>query len=159
LEATTADALPSASRITGFFRSLPLLAPRVVNATWAYPCHATSGSSVSVLLPGVGLAVAFYYGITAFACVWYFRRTHFTMRGLLPLLGGIGMAAAFIKSAIDMVDPEYGYTTFGPIGGVFVIGVAVLALGVPRMIACAVRFRAFFRAETLNDSMRRRRSW
>jgi hypothetical protein len=73
------------------------------------------------------------------------------MRGLFPLLGGIGMAAAFIKSAIDMVDPDYGFTTFGPIGGVFVIGVGMLALGVPLMIACAVRLRAFFRGETLNE--------
>jgi hypothetical protein len=61
------------------------------------------------------------------------------------------MAAAFIKSVIDTVDPEYGYTTFGPIGGVFVIGVGMLALGVPLMIACAVRFRAFFGGETLNE--------
>jgi hypothetical protein len=76
---------------------------------------------------------------------------HFFMRGLFPLLGGIGMAAVFIKSAIDMVNPDYGFTTFGTIGGVFVIGVGVLALGVPLMIACAVRLRAFFRGETLNE--------
>jgi amino acid transporter len=116
-----------------------------------------SANALADSIASLGLAVAFYYGITAFACVWYFRRTlftsarHFFMRGLLPLLGGIGMAAAFIKSVIDMVDPEYGYTTFGPIGGVFVIGVGMLALGVPLMIACAVRFRAFFRGETLNE--------
>src|SRR5688572_3906671 len=51
----------------------------------------------------------------------------------------------------DMLDPEYGFTVFGPIGGVFVIGIGMLALGVPLMIACAVRFRAFFRGETLNE--------
>jgi hypothetical protein len=50
-----------------------------------------------------------------------------------------------------MLDPEYGFTAFGPVGGVFVIGVGMLALGVPLMIACAVRFRAFFRGETLNE--------
>jgi predicted phage tail protein len=59
--------------------------------------------------------------------------------------------AAFIKSAIDMVDQEYGFTAFGPVGGVFVIGIGMLALGVPLMIACAVRFRAFFRGETLKE--------
>jgi hypothetical protein len=54
-------------------------------------------------IASLGLAVAFYYGITAFSCVRYFRRTLFTsarhcfMRGLLPLLGGIGMAAAFYR--------------------------------------------------------------
>ena len=76
---------------------------------------------------------------------------HFFMRGLLPLLGGIGTAAAFIESAKDMIDPDYGFTSFGPISGVFVIGVGMLALGVPLMIACAVRLRAFFRGETLNE--------
>jgi|SRR5512133_1651470 hypothetical protein len=50
-----------------------------------------------------------------------------------------------------MVDPDYGFTTFGPIGGVFVIGVGRLALGVLLMIACAVRLRAFFRGETLSE--------
>jgi amino acid transporter len=104
----------------------------------------------------LGLAVAFYYGITGFACVWFFRRTlvdsarNFVLRGLLPLLGAIGMTWAFVKSATDMIDPDYGYTTFGGIGGVFVIGVGMLALGVPLMLACAVKLRAFFRGETLD---------
>jgi hypothetical protein len=44
-----------------------------------------------------------------------------------------------------------GSPTFGPIGGVFVIGVGRLALGVLLMIACAVRLRAFFRGETLSE--------
>src|SRR6218665_474739 len=41
----------------------------------------------------LGLAIAFYYAITGFACVWYFRRELFTSgrnflyRFLLPLLG------------------------------------------------------------------------
>ena len=61
------------------------------------------------------------------------------------------MVVLFIISAKDMRDPEYGFTAFGPVGGVFVIGVGMLALGVPLMIACAVRFRAFFRGETLNE--------
>ena len=116
-----------------------------------------SANALADSIASLGLAVAFYYGIVAFSCVWYFRRTlftsarHFFMRGLLPLLGGIGMAVAFIISAIDMLDPDYGFTAFGPLGGVFVIGVGMLALGVPLLIACAVRFRAFFRGETLNE--------
>jgi hypothetical protein len=116
-----------------------------------------SANALADSIASLGLAVAFYYGIVAFSCVWYFRKTlftsarHFFMRGLLPFLGGIGMAVAFIISAIDMLDPDYGFTAFGPLGGVFVIGVGMLALGVPLLIACAVRFRAFFRGETLNE--------
>ena len=61
------------------------------------------------------------------------------------------MTWAFVISAINMVDPENSYSEpFGPLGAIFVIGIGMLALGVPLMIACAVRLRAFFRGETLN---------
>ena len=56
----------------------------------------------------------------------------------------------------DIASRLNGFTAFGPVGGVLVIGVGMLALGVPLMIACAVRFRAFFRGETLNEDTR---SW
>jgi amino acid transporter len=107
-------------------------------------------------IASLGLAVAFYYGITAFSCVVYFRKSiftsarHFFLRGLIPLLGGLGMVVAFVLAAIQYIDPENSYTVFGPVGGIFVIGLGMLALGVPLMIACAVRLPAFFRGETLN---------
>ncbi|MGB3355449.1 MAG: APC family permease [Mycobacterium sp.] len=107
----------------------------------------------------LGLAVAFYYGITAFACVWYFRGTLFTsarnlfFRGIFPLLGGLSMAVAFGISAKDMIQPDYGYTAFGPVGGVFVLGIGMLVLGIPLMLACfAFGTKRFFRGETLNAS-------
>ena len=86
----------------------------------------------------------------------YFRRTvfrnarNFLLRGLLPLLGGIGMVVAFVIASISYLNPESGFTTFGSLGGIFVIGIGMLALGVQLMVACAVRLRAFFRGETLN---------
>ena len=106
-------------------------------------------------IASLGLAVAFYYGITAFACVWYFRSTlfssarHFFLRGLFPLLGGLAMAAAFIRSAIDMISPDYGATSVGGIGGVFVLGVGMLVLGIPLMLACFAHNSDFFRGKTL----------
>jgi amino acid transporter len=116
-----------------------------------------SENALADSVASLGLAVAFYYGVTAFACVVYFRRTlfrsarHFFLRGLLPLLGGIGMTWAFVFSAINMADPENSSSApIGPLGATFVIGVGMLALGVPLMIACAIRLRAFFRGETLN---------
>ena len=115
-----------------------------------------STNALADSIASLGLAVAFYYGITALACVVYFRKTLFTsarnffLRGLLPLLGGIGMAVAFIIASMQYIDPEYAETSFGPLGGIFVIGIGMLVLGVPLMIACAVRLPAFFRGETLN---------
>ncbi|WP_368496126.1 APC family permease [Herbiconiux sp. A18JL235] len=106
----------------------------------------------------IGLAIAFYYSLTSFACVWFFRREIFTsarnflFKGLFPLLGGLMLTAAFIQSAIDMYDPEYGYTVIFGIGGVFVIGIGSLALGAVLMVIWAFfpRAKAFFRGESLN---------
>ena len=115
-----------------------------------------SENALADSVASLGLAVAFYYGITAYACVWYFRRSLFTsvrnlfFRGIFPLLGAIAMTLAFGKSAYDMMAPDYGYTAFGPLGGVFVLGVGMLVLGIPLMLACwAFGTKRFFRGETL----------
>jgi hypothetical protein len=72
------------------------------------------------------------------------------MRGIFPLLGALAMTWAFVQSAVDMIQPDYGYTAFGSIGGVFVLGVGMLALGVPLMLLCfAFGTKRFFRGETL----------
>ncbi|MGV0853445.1 APC family permease [Mycolicibacterium phlei] len=118
-----------------------------------------SENALADSIASLGLAVAFYYGITAFACVWYFRATLFAsarnlfFRGVFPLLGGLAMTWAFVQSAIDMIQPDYGYTAFGPLGGVFVLGVGMLVLGVPLMLACfAFGTKRFFRGETLTPT-------
>lgn len=118
-----------------------------------------SENALADSVASLGLAVAFYYGITAYACVWYFRRTLLTsarnlfLRGIFPLLGALAMTWAFVQSAIDMIKPDYGFTAFGPFGGVFVLGVGMLVLGVPLMLACfAFGTRRFFRGETLTAS-------
>jgi amino acid transporter len=118
-----------------------------------------SENALADSVASLGLAVAFYYGITAYSCVWYFRRTllqsvrNLFFRGIFPLLGAIAMTWAFIYSAIEMMSPDYGYTAFGPLGGVFVLGVGMLVLGIPLMLACfAFGTKRFFRGETLNAS-------
>jgi amino acid transporter len=108
----------------------------------------------------LGLAIAFYYAITGFACVWFFRRELFTsaynvvFKFLFPLLGALMLSAAFIFSAIDMFDKDYGDTVIWGIGGVFVVGVGSLAIGVVLMIAWSFfpRSKPFFRGETLNET-------
>jgi amino acid transporter len=108
----------------------------------------------------LGLAIAFYYAITGFACVWFFRRTLFqsarnvVFRLVFPLVGALLLTAAFVFSAIDMFDPEYGYTVLFGVGGVFVIGIGSLALGVVLMIVWSLfaASRPFFRGESLNET-------
>jgi amino acid transporter len=115
-----------------------------------------SENALADSIASLGLAVAFYYGITAYSCVWYFRRTLFSstrnlfMRGIFPLLGALAMTWAFLQSAVDMIKPDYGYTAFGSIGGTFVFGVGMLLLGIPLMLLCfAFGTKRFFRGETL----------
>ncbi len=74
---------------------------------------------------------------------------HFLMRGLLPFLGGVAMTWAFGQSAWDMFDENYGETSIGGVGGVFILGVGMLVLGVPLMLACYAHRKEFFQGKTL----------
>ena len=109
-------------------------------------------------IAAVGLMIAFYYGLTGFACVWYFRRTltasvrNFVMRGLLPLLGGLILLGAFIDSSIQYAAPDFGKTTLFGIGGVFVVGIGTLVLGVLLMLAWRWRAPAYFLGQTLTKA-------
>ena len=106
----------------------------------------------------LGLAIAFYYALTGYACVWYFRRELFTdarsffYRGLLPLLGALMLTYAFVQSAIDMVATDYGSTVLLGIGGTFVVGVGALAIGFVLMFLwwLSPASKPFFRGESLN---------
>ncbi|MBO1331344.1 APC family permease [Streptomyces sp. VRA16 Mangrove soil] len=99
----------------------------------------------------IGLLIACYYGTTALACVWYFRDRlrnslrDLLLRGILPLLGGLMMLAAFARSAHDMYDPAYGSTSFHGIGGVFLLGSGSLAAGTLALAAARTRYHRFFR--------------
>jgi len=106
----------------------------------------------------LGLAIAFYYGITGYASVWYFRKDLFTSarnffyKGFFPLLGALMLTYAFVQSAIDMWDVDYGYTVLFGIGGTFVLGIGSLLLGVVLMLVWWMfpGAKPFFRGESLN---------
>jgi len=71
------------------------------------------------------------------------------------VLGGLTLAAVFVKLVIDTTDPEYGSggSVFG-LGTVFVLGVGLLLLGVVVMFISQARSPAFFRGETLKQDTR-----
>ncbi|MCF2530256.1 APC family permease [Yinghuangia soli] len=99
----------------------------------------------------IGLLIAFYYGVTGLACVWFFRgdlrrsTRDLLLKGVLPAAGGLMMLAAFTRSAYDMVDPAYGSTSVGGVGGVFLLGAGSILAGAVAMIAARARFPRFFR--------------
>ncbi len=90
----------------------------------------------------LGLMIAFYYGLTALACVVYFRKLltksvkHFVLIGLAPLAGAAILGWAFVKSIIDLSDPansESGDSWFG-LGPPLVIAISFLILGIVLML-------------------------
>ena len=86
-------------------------------------------------IAALGLMIAFYYGMTGFACVWYFRRDltktarNFWLVGVAPLVGGIMLGAIFVKSCFDLGKADAGSTTYFGLGSPLVIGLGFLLLG------------------------------
>ncbi|MET8540093.1 APC family permease [Kitasatospora sp. NPDC004799] len=103
----------------------------------------------------LGLMICFYYALTAFACVWYFRRSLRTgarellLKGVAPLLGGVLLSAVFLQTLTDAWAPDYGSGSVFGIGSVFVIGVGILLLGAGLMTWYGFVRPEFFRGETL----------
>ncbi|MCU1435894.1 MAG: amino acid transporter [Pseudarthrobacter sp.] len=101
-----------------------------------------SENLLSDSISAISLFIAFYYALTGFACVWYFRNTlrssarNLWFRGVLPLVGALILSAAFFISAVQMWDPAYGDTQIFGVGGAFVSGVVLLALGVVLAVVC-----------------------
>ena len=54
-------------------------------------------------ISAVGLLIAFYYGLTGFACVWFYRKhlhgRNLWTKGVLPGLGGLLLLGAFIEAS------------------------------------------------------------
>ena len=91
----------------------------------------------------VGLLIAFYYGLTGFACVWFFRRDlrasarALLVKGVLPLVGGLTLLGAFVLSIKSYWPAASSYSSFHGIGGIFLIGVGSLIVGVILMVVTA----------------------
>lgn len=121
-----------------------------------------SSSLLLALIGSVGLMIAFYYGLTGFACVWYYRKTltttprNFLMRGVVPLLGAIMLTVVFAYGLISYAKPDYlvdeatgeNVTIFG-FGAVAVVGIGALVLGVILMVIYWAMAPGFFRGKTL----------
>jgi amino acid transporter len=116
-------------------------------------------TSENVLLDTIyalGIMICFYYGLTAFACIWYFRRELFVdassvvFKLLFPLLGGLGLLLVFVVTLRDSASPDYGSgASIGGVGLVLILGLGLILLGVGFMLARRAKDPAYFRGETL----------
>ncbi|HEY1820331.1 MAG TPA: APC family permease [Trebonia sp.] len=126
--------------------------------------YLSGGNLIYDAVTAIGLYIAFYYGLTGFACAWYYRRTltssvrNLFMQGILPVLGGLIMYFAGIWSlwADWDVASDNSYTSwlmpFWPhwyIGGAFIIAFVSALVGLIAGIWIRFAKPAFFRKETL----------
>jgi amino acid transporter len=119
------------------------------------------GNMIGDAVTAIGLYIAFYYGLTAFSCVWYYRKTLFSsarnlwMRGILPGLGGLIMYAAGGYALQSDWVASNSYTSWTipglrwHIGGIFLIALAAALVGVLGFVYMRVTAPAFFRKQTL----------
>ena len=114
----------------------------ILSIVWYVGLTAVSEDILFDSIAALGLMIAFYYGLTSFICVVYYRK-HLTDSvknlvyiGIFPLVGGIMLTWVLVKSAIDLSKPENsasGNSWFG-VGPPLVIGVGFMVLGVVLML-------------------------
>jgi amino acid transporter len=114
----------------------------------------------------IGLYIAFYYGLTGFACAWYYRRNltssarNLWMQGILPVAGGLmlyflGGWSIWLDYDVHTANDYTMWTVpfiHWQIGGAFVIAVAAGLVGLVFFLYCRIAQPAFFKKQTLTRS-------
>ena len=123
-----------------------------IATAWYLIVNAISENALFDSLTALSLLIAFYYGLTGFACAIYYRHEltksakNFLLIGLGPVIGAILLFWLLIESIIDMANPENSYTGvawFG-VGPPLVIGVGIFLIGVLFMIFWRLTNKTFW---------------
>jgi amino acid transporter len=103
-------------------------------------------------ITGLGFQIAFYYGLTGFACAIFYRRElfksarNFLLVGVAPFLGGLMLTGIFVKALTFYKDPIENYSGgFVGVGTSVAVGVGLILLGVVVMIWANVVYPRFFK--------------
>lgn len=127
----------------------------VLSIVWYVGLTIVSENILFDSIAALGLMIAFYYGLTGFACTIYYRHQltrslkSFLLIGVGPTLGGLILAAVFVKSCVDLSKPENsesGDSWFG-LGPPLVIGVGFLILGAILMVLWRLEHPEFFKRQ------------
>jgi amino acid transporter len=114
----------------------------------------------------IGLYIAFYYGLTGFACAWYYRKNltssarNLWMQGILPVTGALilwflGGWSVWLDYDVATANDYTMWTVpiiHWQIGGAFVIAVAAALVGLVVFLYCRIVHPAFFKKQTLTRS-------
>jgi amino acid transporter len=126
--------------------------------------YISKGNVIPDAVTAIGVYIAFYYGLTALECVWYYRKTltssarNLWMRGIIPGLGWLIMWTAGIWSLQSDWTASYGFTFWTvpglhwEIGGIFLIALGAALAGVLFFIYMRITAPPYFKGETLTRS-------
>ena len=128
----------------------------ILSVVWYVALKLVSENVYWDAIAALGLMIAFYYGLTGYACAIYYRHVllrsvkNFVLMGILPVLGGVILTWAFVRSVIDMADPANSYTgeTWFGVGVPLALSIGFAIVGVVLMVAWWWRAPAFFRNHT-----------
>ena len=114
----------------------------ILSVVWYVGLTIVSTNILGDAIAALGLWIAFYYGITGFACTIYYRREvtksfkNLVFLGIAPVLGGLMLFGVMGKSIADLAKPENsssGDSWFG-LGPPLVIGISFILLGLILMV-------------------------
>jgi amino acid transporter len=124
----------------------------VLSTIWFVAIVNLSTNVLSDSVTALGFLIAFYYGLTGFACAVYYRREltrsakNFLLLGLAPLLGGVMLLGIFVKALFFYGNPAN--TSSPPVFGIGVpvlVGVGSLVLGVILMAISRPLYPEYFK--------------
>jgi amino acid transporter len=130
------------------------IAMGVVSLIWTLFIINISQNVLSDAITGLGFQIAFYYGLTGFACAIFYRRElfksakNFFMAGVVPVVGGLMLLGIFIKAFSDYNTTSTDINYTGGVAGIgtpVAIGVGGLLLGVVLMVWANFAYPTFFR--------------
>jgi len=126
---------------------------------------AVNNDLLTPLVDSIGLMIAFYYGLTGFACVWFYRKTFYKtfrntiMQFVFPLVGALMLAYAFFYGLITYAEADWEVDSHGHnlaanffgwvVGDDAVIGVGGILIGLVLMFIWWFIKPDFFRGQTL----------
>jgi amino acid transporter len=136
----------------------------VLSVIWYVGLTIISENILYDSIAALGLMIAFYYALTGFACVVYYRKQltrdlkTFLIVGVAPMIGALSLTGLFVKSCFDLSDPANstgGQGWFG-VGPPLIIGLGFLLMGVFVMIGWRIGRPDFFtrsKLEVANPSI------
>jgi len=124
-----------------------------LSVVWYVGLTLVSSNVLYDSIAALGLMIAFYYGLTGYACALYYRHElfrsarNFLFVGVLPVAGGIILTWALVESAVTLANPQCSTCSGSAVAGIglpdVIAGVFMLA-GLVLMIAQRFYQPAFF---------------